>query len=242
MYIPPKEIRCKVGPFDEVEFYIESTIEIFHSIKHDVNLQPNEHILDLACGCGRHSIPFMIYLNSKGSYDGLDACPELINWCNNNLQNDRCHFTLADVYTPEWNPDALIQAEDYKFPYTNNKFDLIIAESLFTHLLPAATINYFNECYRVLKPNGRLLFSTFVQINLDDSLVFDIMKFQYKYGDNCFIVDENYKQAAVCYTKKFMDDILVSLFHNTPKYKLGNWRSNIDKVHCGHDQIIIWKK
>ena len=40
-------------------------------------------------------------------------------------------------------------------------FDVIYAASLFTHLLPDETRNYFCETRRVLKPTGRCLFSFF---------------------------------------------------------------------------------
>ena len=48
-------------------------------------------------------------------------------------------------------------AEAYRFPYGDGAFDLVIATSLFTHLLPVAAEHYLAEAARVLAPGGRLL-------------------------------------------------------------------------------------
>jgi SAM-dependent methyltransferase len=242
MYIPPQEIRCKVGPFDDSTFYVESALQFFKLLQSFTKITYNESILDLACGCGRSTIPFYIYLNNKGSYDGLDACKELVDWCNLNKESPNFNFTWADVYTPEWNKDSTVLAKDYKFPYKDNSFSLIIAESLFTHLLPESSINYFQECFRILKPKGRLVFSTFIQLIPTDSVEYAVMKFKYPYDNNCFIIDEDYQEAAVCYTNEFFNSTLKSIFNTEPKIiEIGNWRSDIDKEHCGHDHIIIYK-
>lgn len=62
-------------------------------------------------------------------------------------------------------PDGATDASSYKFPFPDAPFDVIHAASLFTHLLPDETRNYLRESRRVLKPNGRCLFSFFLLDN-----------------------------------------------------------------------------
>lgn len=48
------------------------------------------------------------------------------------------------------------------FPYPDGRFDVVYAASVFTHMVPESTRNYFSESARVLKPGGRCLFSFFL--------------------------------------------------------------------------------
>jgi SAM-dependent methyltransferase len=58
--------------------------------------------------------------------------------------------------------DGTLDASRYRFPFENAAFDVAYAASLFTHLLPEETQNYFREAHRVVKPGGSCLFSFFV--------------------------------------------------------------------------------
>lgn len=61
---------------------------------------------------------------------------------------------------------------DYRLPLKDQSFDFVFSNSLFTHLLPGATINYFREISRVLKPGGRTLNSMFL-LNADAKALID---------------------------------------------------------------------
>lgn len=50
------------------------------------------------------------------------------------------------------------------FPYPDHSFDLVIATSVFTHLLTEATDHYLAEAARVLSPGGRM-FSTWFLVD-----------------------------------------------------------------------------
>jgi SAM-dependent methyltransferase len=53
-------------------------------------------------------------------------------------------------------------ADSYTFPFADSWFDVVYAASLFTHLIPPDTANYFKEGRRVMRKGGRCLFSIFV--------------------------------------------------------------------------------
>ena len=61
-----------------------------------------------------------------------------------------------------FNPNGQLKAEDYSFPYADDSFDTIYAASVFTHLLPSSSANYFKQSRRVLRKGGQCLFSFFV--------------------------------------------------------------------------------
>ena len=78
----------------------------------------------------------------------------------------RFAFVHADLRNTAYNPGGALDADSYRFPYGDGAFDLVIATSLFTHLLPAAAEHYLSEAARVLAPGGRL-FCTWLLFSAD---------------------------------------------------------------------------
>lgn len=118
---------------------------------------PDSKVLDVGCGFGRLAVPLTTYLNGNGGYEGMDIVPSAIQWANRHIASryPNFHFTLSDIYNREYNPKGRLQAAEYRFPYEDETFDLVIANSVFTHLLPTETEHYISEITRVLNQGGR---------------------------------------------------------------------------------------
>jgi SAM-dependent methyltransferase len=97
-------------------------------------------------------------LRPPGSYDGFDVVASGIAWCEERYHDTPAPFRFrhADLRNSAYNPGGALDAGSYRFPYDDGAFDLVIATSLFTHLLPAAAEHYLSEAARVLTPQGRL--------------------------------------------------------------------------------------
>lgn len=91
-----------------------------------------ETILDLACGSGR----FMNYASI-----GVDASEEMLK--------------IATEKYPE--KDFNVSDAEH-IPMQDNSIDTIITFHFFMHLDKEKVHNILNECFRVLKPNGRIIF------------------------------------------------------------------------------------
>lgn len=126
-------------------------------------LQPHERILDIGCGYGRIAVPLTRYL-AHGTYDGFDVSPKAVRWCNDHIHGrfSNFHFTHADVHNGHYNRKGRIAPEAFVFPYASSAFDLVLASSVFTHLMPGAARHYIDESARVLKPGGRCLASFYI--------------------------------------------------------------------------------
>ena len=75
--------------YDEAQSFMEKLTDF-------LDLDKNSHILDLACGKGRHSI----YLNRIGyEVTGLDLSEESILYAKQ-FENDRLHFDIHDMSRP----------------------------------------------------------------------------------------------------------------------------------------------
>ena len=98
------------------------------------------NILDFGSGCGRTLIQ-MRDLVPQVTLWGTDIAEESVRWCQR-------HLPFAKVGLNKPLPPL---------EYENDKFDLIYAMSVFTHLEESAQFAWLAELNRVLKPGGILL-------------------------------------------------------------------------------------
>lgn len=124
-------------------------------------LRPTDAVLDVGCGIGRMASALTAVLGPEGRYEGFDIVPVGIRWCTEHIQSRHPQFRFqhADVFNSLYNPAGKVRALDYRFPYPNETFDVALATSVFTHMLPPDVENYSAEISRVLKPGGRCLIS-----------------------------------------------------------------------------------
>lgn len=155
--IPPPEMIAdsKIGwRSQDIEVEFQRVGDgIAGSLKRRAGLEPDWHILDMGCGLGRVSRSLAGFLT--GSYTGVDIAKPSIDWCSQAYRDyPNFRFIHADIFSTFYNPDSKTNAEDYRFPFEDGRFDLVFSASLFTHLQIAAVDNYLGEMARVLKPGG----------------------------------------------------------------------------------------
>lgn len=126
-------------------------------------LEPTSSILDLGCGNGSVARALTRILSPQGSYDGLDIHGESIAWLRAHYEGyPNFRFTHADVYNKMYNPQGGSRPADYRFPYPDESFDIILLKSVFTHMLPDDLRAYLRECGRVLRRSGRAVITYFL--------------------------------------------------------------------------------
>jgi cyclopropane fatty-acyl-phospholipid synthase-like methyltransferase len=129
----------------------ESQSELQLSLSQKYGLTPDSKLLDFGCGCLRGGIKFIKFLN-KGNYYGIDVNIGLLKA---GLDYEILRYNLQDkVITSNF----LITSE-FEVDYFKVQFDMIIAQSVFTHL----TLNHFcyfmEKCYNSLKNKGTIIVS-----------------------------------------------------------------------------------
>src|ERR1700676_3630429 len=122
------------GNFDSVG-QIEAEVVKFAGLREGMTL------LDLGCGSGRLASKIATELDIK--YFGIDVVQDLLD------------------YAKSKSPDhyKFIKSHTLSVPLPDRSIDMVCAFSLFTHLLHAETYLYLQDCIRVLKPGGRIVFS-----------------------------------------------------------------------------------
>jgi SAM-dependent methyltransferase len=144
--LPPPELISQVAGASTGEQFFElgarGRAVIADAVRRSgADLDAMEAILDFGVGCGRvarhwRGASFQVY--------GCDYNPVLVDWCRHNLPHVRAQ---ANKLNPP-------------LPYGDERFDLVYALSVFTHLDEAQQLSWIAELRRVTKPGGLVLFTT----------------------------------------------------------------------------------
>ena len=165
----------------------------------DVGLTPNTRLLDLGSGCGRIAIPLTKILGPSGLYVGLEPNKAMVRWCKRRIARvyENFEFLHCDLYSELYNPRGTIRPETLSFPFASGFFDIVVATSVFTHLTPDATCNYFRECARVLTRRGRLFATFFLLDNGTHSPTG--LDFRHQLGEMAKVTDPTLPERAIAY-------------------------------------------
>ncbi len=108
-------------------------------------IKKGERILDLGCGNARLRTSLPEDLIAPGAYFGLDLSENLLKIARKNHPKD--HFFRHDF--------------SQKLPFGSDNFEVITAIASFHHLLSKKEqIALLRECYRILKPGGKIFITT----------------------------------------------------------------------------------
>lgn len=118
----------------------------------DHGLQPSHYLLDVGCGSLRGGVHFIRFLE-PGHYYGVDKNPE-------SLAAARTVELPRNGLTDK--APVLVEMDDFGFERLGRRFDVAIAQSVFTHLPLNDIIRCLMNVERVLEPGGRF-FATFFE-------------------------------------------------------------------------------
>ena len=217
-----------------------------HFIQHlpeDAGLRPESRILDLGSGCGRVALPLTKFLHAPGYYYGLEVVKPLVQWCRKEItpRFPSFQFIHCDVFNSLYNSEGKGTPETYRFPLDANQFDLIIALSIFTHLLPVAAQNYIAECARVLSPGGRF-FGTFYLVENGIRSADGLLNFIHPKQEVALSIDTVIPEHAVAYRSDWLIDTFQhSKMRFLPPVRWGSWTGRYSS-HAGQDALLFEKQ
>jgi SAM-dependent methyltransferase len=108
------------------------------------SIEEFETIFDWGCGCGRALRHLAVRLRANQRLVGIDVDAEAIQWV-------KANYPQVTVFTLAETPPA---------PFPDGIADLIVSQSIFTHLPEQIADLWLTELARILKPGG-LLITTF---------------------------------------------------------------------------------
>jgi SAM-dependent methyltransferase len=192
--LPPPEMRALVGPLDsELVPFDNPTGAPFPYAQEEAQ----RRVFDFGCGCGRLARLMLQSRTPPAEYLGIDLHRGMVEWCQENLtpRAPTFQFRHHDVFDARFSPDESKPAVA-PFPAPDDSFSIVLAGSVFTHLVEEHARHYFDEAARILEPTGVLLTSWF----LFDKVDFPIL------GDdrNALYVSHSYPPAAVAFDRSWV--------------------------------------
>jgi SAM-dependent methyltransferase len=195
---PPLEMRQLVGQTDEGGFDNPSGKLVFPEIP----VECYTDVFDFGCGCGRLARQLIQQTPRPSRYLGIDLHKGMIEWCQRNLspQAPTFRFSHHDVHNLGLNPGK-DRAKALPFDVPDKSFTLVVAWSVFTHLLESQTVHYINEVARILRTDGIFL-STWFTFDKQD---FPMMQeFQ-----NALYINEFDPTNAVIFDRRWLRRVII---------------------------------
>ncbi|MBD3170724.1 MAG: methyltransferase domain-containing protein [candidate division Zixibacteria bacterium] len=171
--LPPAQMRLCGEEFKDDAYYLESTRKEAQKLIDRCGLSINSSILDVGCGVGRLATGLIEALGTVRKYRGIDVMPGYVQWCRMYIssQHPSFQFMHLNMANDRYNPGGMVIDENFKFPFDDDEFDLIYLYSVFSHMDKEDVRNYLRDFYRILKPDGKIFFTTFVEENVPDFTV-----------------------------------------------------------------------
>jgi SAM-dependent methyltransferase len=158
--LPPLELRELVGTTDPEMFDQPGGQPVFP----EATPEQYASVLDFGCGCGRVARRLALAAAPMPErYVGLDLHRGMIQWDDENLAPWLPQFSFHhhDVYNHSFNPRGNPSGVA-PFPTEGSSVTLIVAWSVFTHLVQNQAEQYLNEVARVLAPGGVMISTWFL--------------------------------------------------------------------------------
>lgn len=207
----------------------------FDLLTKNLRLHPDMQILDFGCGCGRVALPILDYLSAQGKYTGIDIIPELIKFCvdeiSSKFANAEFIYLLKtnQFYESEIGASSRLNHRIQELSELGEeRFDFIIAFSVFTHLCRADAENYLKQLTKLLKPNGHLLLSTFL-INssskkyISQNTAIPTFRLFPLVNPSVYYSDRTNKLAAVAFWESYLIDTAIEAGLDPVIVEYGNW-------------------
>jgi SAM-dependent methyltransferase len=241
--LPPQEFMDAVAGMATTEImHIVVGQKVCETAIKQCRILQTDSILDIGSGCGRVASHFVGKV--AGEYHGLEILLPMVEWCRKNIssRHSNFHFHHADLSNTLYRREGA-DAGTYVFPFPSDKFDVVLAASVFTHLVPASARQYAREIFRVLRPNGRALL-TFMLVNdnwrrkveMGERFIVDFAHS----GDGYLTADPDNPESVIAFEQDDAIRMLTDARLVIEAISLGTWSGNPGWI--GQDSILVSKR
>ncbi|MFZ0707107.1 MAG: class I SAM-dependent methyltransferase [Candidatus Korobacteraceae bacterium] len=171
----------------------------------------NSRIVDIGSGCGKSAVALrdFEYMGQRfqGQYFGFDVDADMIRWCQQNFAPEHFSFRSIDSFSAVYNPSGASQTQVRLQGCDDGSIDLVMSQSLFSHLLEPELRAYVRESARVLRGGGLMAMTFFC---MDDLRALKLLGGRWSFAhqrEAAHIENERYPEAAVAYDKAWMEQV-----------------------------------
>jgi SAM-dependent methyltransferase len=214
-----------------------------------IGVKGSDHVMEIGCGIGRGAIP-LTQLLEHGHYIGTDTIAPSIQWCTQNISVRFPNFVFVhhDIRDTLHNPTGTLHACDIRLPAGDDSIDLIILQSVFTHMFPDEIVHYMKEFRRILKRTGRVWATFFIvhqgilEAIRDNPQTQYALSFQHRYGPGCFVNTLDEPRGAVAFEEDLLRQMIERTGLNLAQPILwGTWSGQRPDPKCGQDSLVFMK-
>lgn len=156
--LPPLWLRRHAGPVGKFESSARDSAALIDRLG---LLREGDRVVDLGCGCGAMVPALVERIGERGSYVGVDVHAPSLSWCRRRWRRDpRLRFERVRGRSPYGGGGEEPGAA--RLPVADGAADLVLAKSLFTHLLAGEAGDYLREIRRMIAPEGAALITAFL--------------------------------------------------------------------------------
>ena len=241
-HVPPRGYIYTGSPANYKD-YIKQGEQQLGLLKSEIDLKPNDCVLDIGSGIGRTAIALTTYLDTSAKYEGFDVVELGVKWCDSKIKKDFPNFNFK--YIPLFNDlynNAALKANEFIFPYEKNFFDKVFSFSVFTHMQIDEIQHYFSEIYKVLKPNGIAFSTFFIYDDTSENKISQNKGFNFSHKkDGYRLMNDNVKSGNIAIHKDKLKAMLEDKNLTLVKIIDGFWKGEReDKIE--YQDIVVFKK
>jgi SAM-dependent methyltransferase len=168
--LPPKRLRPCGRKYKDNDFYLRSARKRANLLIGQLGLSDESSLLDVGSGPGRLAIGIADRVGDIKRYVGMDVDEEAVSWGSKYITPEHPNFLFLhiDVENRRYNPEAPLSDTQFVFPFDDEEFDIITLYSVFTHMLTDGVRAYLREFRRLLKPQGKIHLSAFLEDGVPD--------------------------------------------------------------------------
>lgn len=226
-------MRALVGPIDAAAFDNPSGANVFPEARE----RGHGVVFDFGCGCGRIARQLIQQRVQPRRYVGIDLHTGMIAWCRANLTPRASQFSFVhhDVMNLGFNPGRDKPAVR-DFPAADSSFDLVIAHSVFTHILEPNALHYLRECRRILRLDG-MFRSTWFLFDKRDYPMMQVFQ-------NTLYINECDPTNAVIYDRRWLvaalrEVGLIITQASPPEIRGFQWTFTMQPVGSGGSEVDL---
>jgi len=171
----------------------------------------DSRIVDVGSGCGKTAVTLrdFDYMGERfrGQYYGFDVDAGMVRWCQKNFSPEHFSFRTVPMFSAVYNPGGPSGATVDLNGCEDGTIDLVLSQSLFSHLLESDVRGYVKEAARMLRPSGIMAMTFFC---MDDLRALNLLGGRWTFAqrrDAAYIENERYPEAAVAYDRQWMEQL-----------------------------------
>ncbi len=207
--LPPNHLRVRIGVGNRIlnnqVHFLTHARDFWMFVFTEKLADRTSSIVDIGSGCGRWAHWLRDYnfrgRTFTGRYIGVDIDAEAIAWCEKHYDAERFRFHHSSHASVSYN-QAGDATSHYTVPEPDGTVDLVVSNSLLTHVLEAEVVNYLTESYRLLKSGGAIMHSHF-NLDFPPATYGTRHTFQHTIG-NARVESMDQPEAAVAYRTEYL--------------------------------------